>query len=342
MTTRRKLVSIYKIWNVEPAENADRLEVVRLGGWRCVVPKGQYNKGDLVVFFEEDAFLPLVDPRYGFLNKSCYKKNEFMGEGLLVKNRDIRGNRSEGLVLPLTEFPELEGCKEGDVVTDKLGVRKWMTADVVGSMGTIIGDKPGWIQKSDEIRVKSEPSLIDALTGLPYYISEKLDGTSMSVWRRNGEEGVSGRTKQFKNDGKSSMWKTIQKYNLFEKWEKDNWEGWLQAEFCGEKIQGNPMGLFGVDFFVYNVFTPNGELYSLDDMLAFCERYGLKSVKILETGDSFNYDLTQLEEKARGNYDNGKPREGIVIRPQIPVYNDILKKSLSFKIISKDYPTYRD
>ena len=297
MAKGRKLVSLYKIWAIEPAENADRLEIARLGGWRCVVPKGQYHKGDEVVFFEEDSWLPLDDPRYDFLKKTCYKKNDFMGEGILVRNRTIRG-------------------------------------------GTMIGDKPAYIPTTDELRVQSEDSLRQALIGLPYYISTKIDGTSCSMWIMKGKRGVSGRKKMYKDNDSSPMWAYAHKINLFEQLEADGWEGIIQGEFAGPKIQSNPLGLFEAEYFVFNVFDKDRNLYPLDKMTEFCNKYGLKMVPINEVGYEFNYSQDELIEKSRGNYENGHTREGIVVRPITPVYNETLGKSLSFKMINPDYHPY--
>lgn len=340
MAKGRKLVSLYKIWSIEPAENADRLEIARLGGWRCVVPKGQYHKGDEVVFFEEDSWLPLDDPRYDFLKKTCYKKNDFMGEGILVRNRTIRGNESEGLVLPREMFPELDEYEVGDVVTDDLGVRKFMVPEIEGSGGTMIGDKPAYIPTTDELRVQSEDSLRQALIGLPYYISTKIDGTSCSMWIMKGKRGVSGRKKMYKDNDSSPMWTYAHKINLFEQLEADGWEGIIQGEFAGPKIQSNPLGLFEAEYFVFNVFDKDRNLYPLDKMTEFCNKYGLKMVPINEVGYEFNYSQDELIEKSRGNYENGHTREGIVVRPITPVYNETLGKSLSFKMINPDYHPY--
>ncbi len=340
MGKERKLASIGVVWDVYPAENADRLEYIRIMGWKSVVPKGMYQKGDLAVFFEEDCWLPLDDPRYEFLKKTCYKKNDFMGEGLLVRNRTIRGNESEGLVLPLSDFPELAGHKAGDNVTTILGVRKFMVPEIQGSGGVMIGDKPAYIPTTDELRVQGEDSLREALIGLPYYISQKIDGTSCSMWIMKGKRGVSGRKKMFKDDNTSPMWKYAHKLGIFEKLEADNWEGIIQGEFAGPKIQSNPLGLFEVDWFVFNVFDKDRNLYTMDQMIEFCNQYGLKHVSILETGDNFNYSQEDLRELSKGLYDNGHEQEGIVVRPQTPVYNETLQKSLSFKYINPRYKPY--
>ena len=55
----RKLASIQKIWDVVPIENADAIELVKVLGWQCVAKKGEFNKGDLCIYFEIDSFLPV-------------------------------------------------------------------------------------------------------------------------------------------------------------------------------------------------------------------------------------------------------------------------------------------
>ena len=96
----RKLASIQKVWKIEPIENADRLELIRVEGWQCVANKGQFREGDLCVYFEIDSFLP-VRPEFEFLRGSSYKKTDLMGEGFLIKTRKIRGQLSQGLAMPL-------------------------------------------------------------------------------------------------------------------------------------------------------------------------------------------------------------------------------------------------
>lgn len=78
----RKLASIRVVDDVLPVENADRLEQVAIGGWRVVVAKGEFAKGDKVVYFEIDSALPVTDERYGFLKERCLRK--WMCSGRLV------------------------------------------------------------------------------------------------------------------------------------------------------------------------------------------------------------------------------------------------------------------
>ncbi|MDR1617947.1 MAG: RNA ligase (ATP), partial [Treponema sp.] len=129
------------------------------------------------MYFEVDSFLP-VDPRYEFLRNSSYRENDDNGKGFRIRTMRMRGQLSQGLFLPLAQFPELEGFGEGDDVTEKLGVKKWYIPETASAGGTIIGDRPNGIPASDEIRLQSALELLDDLRGKPYYITTKMDGTS--------------------------------------------------------------------------------------------------------------------------------------------------------------------
>jgi len=48
----RKLVTIRKVLDITPIEGADFIEIAHIGGWRCVVKKGEFTIGDLGFYFE--------------------------------------------------------------------------------------------------------------------------------------------------------------------------------------------------------------------------------------------------------------------------------------------------
>ena len=66
MADKRRLAHIEYIHHVTPIEGADKIELAHILGWQCAVNKGQFNVGDLGVYFEIDSFLP-IDERYDFL-----------------------------------------------------------------------------------------------------------------------------------------------------------------------------------------------------------------------------------------------------------------------------------
>ena len=120
----RKLASIQRIWKIEPIEGADRIELAHVLGWQCVVNKGQFQPMDIGVYFEIDSFLP-VRPEFEFMRASSYKKTDIMGEGFRLRTMRFRGQISQGLLLPLNQFPEISDDVEvGEDVSELLKVRK--------------------------------------------------------------------------------------------------------------------------------------------------------------------------------------------------------------------------
>ena len=334
----RKLVTIQKIDNLSPIPNADKIEVAKVMGWNIVVKKGEFNVGDICVYFEVDSYLDADDPRYEFLKSSSFRNNEFMGPGLRIKTISLRGCISQGLVLPISAFPELDKNIEiGTDVTDILKVRKWEMPEMLGSSGNAIGDKPFGIPTTDEIRCQSMDILRQELLGLPYYISTKIDGTSCTIYNLHDKIGVCGRNNEYKNDDKSPMWKYFNAEGIPERLQDYGKSLVIQGEFAGPGIQKNRLKLNGPAFYVFNIFDGDMKLLPLDNMLQVCNDLKLTPVPIEERGENFNYTLEELLEKARGKYPSGLDKEGIVIRPITPVWSYTLGKSLSFKVLNNDF-----
>lgn len=91
----------------------------------------------------------------------------------------LRRQLSQGLALPVGLFPEVFELPFGSDLTDILGIEQYeppIPAQITGNTRTF-----RWpIPKTDEIRVQQddEHRFLAALTGKPYAISLKLDGTS--------------------------------------------------------------------------------------------------------------------------------------------------------------------
>ena len=91
----RELAYLVKVEAITPM-NADRLECAHIGGWHCVVGKGEFKVGDPAVYFEIDAQLPDVEP---FASMEFLRSKHFK-----IKSQKIRGEISQGLLMPVTAF----------------------------------------------------------------------------------------------------------------------------------------------------------------------------------------------------------------------------------------------
>jgi len=335
----RHLVTVQKISEVRSIPDADFIELVAIKGWQCVAKKGEFQPGDLCVYFEVDSFLP-IDERYEFLRKTSYRNNDHMGEGFRIKTVKFRGEISQGLALPVYAFPELSDCADGVDVTDLLLVRKWELPEQVSSAGITIGDKPFGIPTTDETRIQSIPEFLEHFAGKPYYISTKMDGTSCTVYVKDGKVGVCGRNNEYKEDPEScSMWAYVYKNDLKAKLIALGEDIALQGEFCGAGIQKNRLKLLEPELYIFDVIKIyEGDRLSkcgLDEILSYCVRLGIKSVPIEETGDNFRYTLPELIERAKGKYASGLDKEGIVVRTR--EYGRVGNDKLSFKVINNDF-----
>ena len=228
----RSLVTIQKVKDISIIPDSDFLELAHVMGWQCVVKKGEFQAGDLGVYYEVDSFLPL-DERYEFLRSSSYRDNIDNGEGFRIRTVKMRGQLSQGLLLPLVNFPELAGCGEGTDVTETLNVKKWYIPETSTAGGTIIGERPYGIPASDEIRLQSALELLDQLKDKPYYITTKMDGTSGIVYYIDGKIGCCSRNKEIRDEETALYWSPVYLYGLKEKLVKLGKNIVLTGEICG-------------------------------------------------------------------------------------------------------------
>lgn len=336
---QRKLASVQYVHEITPIEGADRIECVHVLGWSVVAKKGEFTVGESCVYFEVDSFLPVCE-QFEFLRSSCFRNDDYMGQGFRLKTQRFRGQLSQGLILPLSILPGDRSYMPGDDVTELLGVRKWETEDKVTSSGTVIGDMPYGIPKTDEMRIQSFPELISELLQQPYYITTKMDGTSVTMYWKDGKFGICGRNYEYADDGRCAFWEYAKKYKLMEKFEDNNLPDLaFQGEFCGGGIQKNRLKLKYPEWYVFTVIDLNSHRrLGMEETARLCEMLGITMVPVEETGEKFPYHtVEELLERAKGKYSSGLHKEGIVIRPVQPVYSRTLSGPLSMKVLNNDY-----
>lgn len=109
---KRALAYIVTIDEIRPIPNYDRVEHARTNGWWCVTRLNELKVGDKAVYFEVDSKVPADDERFSFLEAKHYK----------IKTQKMCKVFSQGLLMPITLFPELADMEVGTDVTDILKV----------------------------------------------------------------------------------------------------------------------------------------------------------------------------------------------------------------------------
>ncbi|MDR2569600.1 MAG: RNA ligase family protein, partial [Oscillospiraceae bacterium] len=150
------------------------------------------------------------------------------------------------------------------------------------------------ITMTDETRLQSMPEFLEVFNGLPYYITTKMDGTSCTIYYKDGKIGVCGRNKEYKEDiSTCSMWAWVYEHNLKDRLIKLGKNIAIQGEFCGAGIQKNRLKLLKPNLFVFDILTlldgGGVKKIGLAELQQYCEQLNLDTVPIEEVGDSFNY-----------------------------------------------------
>lgn len=249
----RKLASIRKIDEIRPIADADAIECAVVGGWTVVVKKGEYKAGDLAVYCEIDSWIPTeIAP---FLSKGK-EPREFEGvKGDRLRTMKLRGQLSQGLLLPVNEF--FGGQKfEGEDVSEALNIIKWEAPIPAQLAGQVRGNFPGFIPKTDQERVQNLESMLSQWTdeNFCWEVTEKLDGSSMTVYLHDDVFGVCSRNLDLTETEGNSFWRAARENGFEEKLRDLGASLAIQGELIGDGIQGNPYKIKGQKFYVFDIY----------------------------------------------------------------------------------------
>lgn len=110
---KRALAYVVTIDEIKPIDGYDRVEYARTNGWWVIIGKADnLHVGDKCVYFEVDSKVNSEDERFAFLEKRNYK----------IKTQRMCKVISQGLLMPISAFPELGDADVNTDVTDKLKV----------------------------------------------------------------------------------------------------------------------------------------------------------------------------------------------------------------------------
>ena len=343
----RKLACVKRITQIRPIKNTDSIECAIIdSGWPVVIMKGVYTVGELVIYFEIDSWIPHV--LAPFLSKSGGEdRKEFMG---IVGNRldtvKLRGQISQGLVLPC--LPLLEGFafEHGTDCSEHLNILKWEDPSASVLDVRIKGKVPNFIYKTNQERCQN---LADELFRTPNIPSEpdlyettiKLDGSSMTVYYFNGEIGVCSHQCELHETDVSLFWKVAHAQGIINALLQYGKNIAVQGELMGENICSNREKLQGNSFHMFDIQDINERrYYRPSERLVIAqeleETFGaqLNHVPIINNTVDFSIfkSIDDLLVYADGKSLNPKTvREGVVFKHIV--------RDFSFKVISNKFLT---
>jgi RNA ligase (TIGR02306 family) len=267
-------------------------------------------------------------PEYEFLKERKYR----------VKTIKLKKQISQGLILPLPEG----AWRVGDDLTDLLGVTKYAK--------DIEERQPNWLRRiwnylthkpssnfpkhlvpiTDEERIQNIPEILEDRKGDIYIVSEKLDGSSITIIMDKKKFRICSRKFELYNDNEwSQVFKSTQfkKYmlKLAEYYQTNNII--VQGEFIG-KPQGNKYKLEQNEIRLFNIYV-NGERLLQDHFYMVCKLFQIPCCPLIATVP-LDFTLPEIIAYAEGksklyNID----REGVVFR--------CIKTGFSFKVISNKF-----
>lgn len=347
------LASAQRIISLDPILGADVILKATVLGWEIVVKKDEFKVGDLVAYIQIDTVVPETE-QFEFLRERNFR----------VRTIKLRKQISQGLVVPLPAG----NWQEGDDLTEALGVRKFEKG---GEVPGVQPRKPKvWYKKwwyilkynflvkifpgmktfnrnrfpthlvpiTDEERIQNIPGVLERYKGKIFVVSEKLDGSSITIIHER------------KWNGKSKYRVCSRRFELFNT--KNEWHGVftstnfqhhmqtlvthfrtpriiVQGEFIGAP-QGNRYNLQSDEIRLFNIYV-DGKRLMQDKFYQACLDLGVPCCPRILAECIMDYDLPTLLKfaEAKSVLAPNVEREGVVFR--------CIEDGLSFKVISNKY-----
>lgn len=320
----RQLATIQRIADIQPIEGADAIEKAQINAWWVVVKKAEHSVGESVVYLEVDSFV--LHSLAPFLTKPGHFPKEYKTEdgqvieGQVLRTVKLRGQLSQGLILPLSVLGERTVNEIGQDVTADLGIVKYEPPIAACLSGIVKGAFPTSVPKTDEERIQNLTSQWEELRQYNYEVSEKLEGSSMTVGLDlDNNFVVCSRNLNLKEDENNTFWKLAIKNDIEFRMREAGLDMMIiQGELVGEGVEGNHYEIKGHEFYVYSMYLVDEGKY-LDPItrIDFCKRLGLKHVPVLDL--SFSMKLFEIDDVLRmadgqSAINVNKKREGLVFK----------------------------
>ncbi len=137
---QRELAYVVEIDKIQPIQGADKVELAIVGGWHIMVRKGQFQPGDLAVYFEIDSKVPAEEP-FLFLAQKDYRiktqkyfKGTVVSQGLLMAAEDFGWEKKMNQAGVMTA---IGGYQKGDFLTEKLKITYYDPEDTARKSASV-------------------------------------------------------------------------------------------------------------------------------------------------------------------------------------------------------------
>lgn len=340
-------VELKKIKEIIPHSNADRLELVIIDGWQCVIQKGQFKPQDEVLFIPIDTILP--DELIEYFNLTFVQKNR-------VRAVKLRQEPSYGICLSKEKAGEYlkESLKLNIDYKDKLKITKYEPPlkQIVhyGKKNKFKTRLKNFKYKIFKRRIRSKRfdfvfNKYTEIENLRNYMSvfndddivvvhEKIHGMNarfgkmigfnenLSLFKtlfgnlskpiyfvgsHNVEKNISGGDEWSKFFNQNKNIKELLDYVY------DNYETKqviLFGELYGKGVQDLEYSLNDVEFVAFDIMV-DGKYLDKDLSMELCHDFNIKFAPLLYSG-KYSFDMIKRLE-GKSSIDNKTIREGVVI-----------------------------
>lgn len=319
-------VEVIEIEQVLPHSNADKLEIVPVGGWQAVVKKGQFKVGDRAIYIEPDYTVPTSRPEFSFLAKDGKERHR-------LKAIRLRGVLSFGLLLPLPD--DMADAEIGECVMERLEIERYeppMKTFRGGDDGQELSeeDRPSvYAPKFDVENLQNFPLVFKV--GEPVIVTEKIHGANARYLCHDSIMYYGSRSRWLRSDA-DNIWSRALTDQI-RAWCIIHPETTLFGEVFGP-VQSLKYGESEPRFAAFAALHKD-KWISLPELFDSLEEYGVPHVPVLYSGP-YNEDLRSLAEGDSRVGGDGHLMEGIVITPHVERHDPNIGR-VALKYISNRY-----
>ena len=312
--------------------DADALEIAVIGGYNCIVRKGQYKDGDFAAYIPEDSVVPEdVLGELGLTGKLAGSKRN------RVKAIRLRGVLSQGLLYPVKGHKLSDTqCEAGLDVKDQLGIVKYvpeipthMEGEIEHASGMTIQYELENLQKYPELMMQQQVMVTEKIHGTwccfgwnpewtgEYIVSSKGMSSKGMILKLNEANENNLYVKTF-NERKEDF-DDLRRHCVCNSIAGDSEPFYLLGEFYGKGVQdlgfGKPKGAFSVFDIYIGKPRVGSYLHSADAAELITNHSNFDFVPIIADSTAYcGIEDIQRFAAENSNIDATQMMEGVVVR----------------------------